>query len=605
MIRIKICGVTRGADAIGAVEAGVDALGFNFWSRSPRFVNPSEVERMSADLPPFVTRVGVFVDENPVRIADIAASVGLDVVQLHGDEGPILARTLERRVIRAVRARSGADLEGLAEYEASALLVDAWVEGEPGGTGAVANWDVARSAKAIGPVILAGGLTPENVGDAIPGRRAVRGRRGERGRDGSRREGRRADPGVRPGSPGSLAGARAVRSAPDAGGHFGGRYGGRYVPETVIPACVELEQAWKDARRDRAFRADLDALLEEYAGRPTALTRAARVSEDLGIELYLKREDLCHTGAHKINNTLGQVLLARRMGKRRIIAETGAGQHGVATATACALFGLECIVYMGEEDIERQALNVFRMRSWGPRSCPSRRGAAPSRTRRARRSRDWATHVERTHYIIGSTVGPHPYPWMVRELQSVIGVETKRQIRKAIGRLPDVVVACVGGGSNSSGMFHPFLEDGVRLVGVEAAGHGLSTGQHGAPLRKGSPGVLHGSLSFVIQDRDGQIRPAHSISAGLDYPGVGPELASWKESGAVEFSAATDREALASFRYLAEHEGIVPALESSHAIAWIRREARSLGQGTVVVLNLSGRGDKDVVQVAEAIGDDL
>ncbi len=394
---------------------------------------------------------------------------------------------------------------------------------------------------------------------------------------------------------------------PDRHGRFG-PFGGRYVPETVVPACVELEREWRVARRDPGFRRELDDLLRDYVGRPTPLTFARRVSDELGIRLYLKREDLCHTGAHKINNTVGQVLLARRMGKKRIIAETGAGQHGVATATVAALFGLECVVYMGEEDIDRQALNVIRKRLMGTQVVAVTSGTRTLKDATSEAIRDWATNVESTHYIIGSAVGPHPYPWMVRDLQSVIGREARRQILAVEERLPDWLVACVGGGSNSSGFFYPFVEDTkVRKVGVEAAGYGISTGQHGASLGKGKPGVLHGSMSYVLQDADGQILPAHSISAGLDYPGSGPELSWWKDLGAVQYDSVTDDEALEGFEYLARREGIIPALETAHAIAWVRRAARkkTLRKGALVVLNLSGRGDKDVMKVAERIGERL
>ncbi len=396
----------------------------------------------------------------------------------------------------------------------------------------------------------------------------------------------------------------AEPAEPDAHGRFGA-FGGRYVPETVVPACVELERAWRVARRDRGYLRELRDLLKNYVGRPTALTFASRLSDELGIRLYLKREDLCHTGAHKINNTVGQVLLARRMGKKRIIAETGAGQHGVATATVAALFGLECVVYMGEEDIDRQALNVFRMRLMGAKVVAVTSGTRTLKDATSEAIRDWATNVESTHYVIGSAVGPHPYPWLVRELQSVIGREARRQILAAEHRLPDWLVACVGGGSNSSGFFFPFLRDRkARKVGVEAAGFGLSTGQHGASLERGRPGVLHGSLSYVLQDADGQILPAHSISAGLDYPGSGPELSFWKDTGAVEFDSVTDDEALDGFQYLAEREGIIPALETAHAVAWVRRAARRkrFRRGALVLLNLSGRGDKDVIKVSERIG---
>jgi tryptophan synthase beta chain len=385
---------------------------------------------------------------------------------------------------------------------------------------------------------------------------------------------------------------------PDARGRFGA-YGGRFVPETLVPALDELEAAWRAARGDPAFEAELGELLERFAGRETPLGEARRLSAEAGgCRVLLKREDLCHTGAHKINNTLGQVLLARRMGKRRIIAETGAGQHGVATATAAALFGLPCDVFMGALDVERQSLNVFRMQLLGARVVPVESGSRTLKDAMNEALRDWVTNVRDTHYIIGSVAGPHPYPAMVRDFQSVIGREARRQVQAVAGRLPDAVIACVGGGSNAMGIFSAFVGDpGVRLVGVEAAGHGLESGRHGASLARGRPGVLHGSRSYVLQDAHGQIAEAHSVSAGLDYPGVGPELAYLKDSGRLELMQATDDEALDAFGRLARTEGIIPALETAHAVSAARRLARELGPAGLLVVNVSGRGDKDVEQV--------
>ena len=389
---------------------------------------------------------------------------------------------------------------------------------------------------------------------------------------------------------------------PDARGRFGA-YGGRFVPETLVPALDELEAAWRAARQDPVFQNELYDLLTRFAGRETPLSDARRLSADAGgCRVLLKREDLCHTGAHKINNTLGQVLLALRMGKRRIIAETGAGQHGVATATAAALFGLPCDVFMGALDVERQALNVFRMGLLGARVVPVQSGSRTLKDAMNEALRDWVTNVRDTHYIIGSVAGPHPYPAIVRDFQSVIGRETRRQCLDLAGRLPDAIVACVGGGSNAMGIFSAFLDDpAVRLVAVEAAGYGLSTGKHGASLAKGTPGVLHGSRSYVLQDPRGQIAEAHSISAGLDYPGVGPELSYLKDAGRLALMQATDAEALDAFQYLARTEGIIPALESAHAVVAARKVARALGPDGVVVVNVSGRGDKDVDQVRRAL----
>jgi tryptophan synthase beta chain len=380
-------------------------------------------------------------------------------------------------------------------------------------------------------------------------------------------------------------------------GRFGA-FGGRYVPETLIPALDELAVAFERAITDPSFRREVDEMLSTYVGRPSPLSSAERLSGAVGVPVYLKREDLNHTGAHKINNTVGQALLARRMGKRRIIAETGAGQHGVATATVCARFGLECVVYMGEEDMRRQALNVYRMRLMGAQVVPVSSGTRTLKDATSEAIRDWVTNVEDSYYIIGSVVGPAPYPMMVREFQSVIGVEARKQILEATGRLPSHVVACVGGGSNAIGIFHAFETDpGVRLVGVEAAGHGLESGEHAASLVRGTPGVLHGTFSYLLQDEDGQIHPAHSISAGLDYPGVGPEHSFLKDSGRATYVAVTDQEALDGFAMLSRLEGIIPALETAHAIAWVNSaEWRS---DDLVLICLSGRGDKDVAQVAE------
>ena len=396
---------------------------------------------------------------------------------------------------------------------------------------------------------------------------------------------------------------RAVQGNGGAADRFG-RFGGRFVPETLITALEELEQVYAAAAADDSFREELEALWRDYVGRPTPLYRARRLGEEAGgAEVYLKREDLNHTGAHKINNSLGQVLLARRMGKKRIIAETGAGQHGVATATVCALFGLECVVYMGEEDVRRQALNVFRMRLLGAEVRTVSSGTRTLKDATNEAIRDWVTNVEGTHYIIGSVVGPHPYPLMVRDFQSVIGREARAQCLEVAGRLPAAVIACVGGGSNAMGIFHPFVEDReVELVGVEAAGEGIDSPRHAATLSAGRPGVLHGTLSYLLQDEAGQVAAAHSISAGLDYPGVGPEHAFLKDSARAAYTSATDSEALDAFHRLSRLEGIIPALESAHAVACVLRDGHRWAGAGPVVICLSGRGDKDVAQVAEREG---
>ena len=391
-------------------------------------------------------------------------------------------------------------------------------------------------------------------------------------------------------------------------GYFGS-YGGVFVPETLMPAIAELEEAYFEARQDPAFNARFEQLCREYAGRPTPLTFAPRLTERLGgARIYLKREDLAHTGAHKINNALGQGLLAQRMGKRRVIAETGAGQHGVATATVCAMLGLECTVYMGTEDIRRQSLNVFRMKLLGAEVRPVDSGSRTLKDAINEAIRDWVTNVRTTHYLLGSALGPHPYPTMVRDFQSVIGREARQQILEREGRLPDVLIACVGGGSNAIGLFHPFLDDPVELVGVEAGGEGIATGRHAARFsdpRLGRLGVLHGTKTYVLQNSDGQIAATHSISAGLDYPAVGPEHSLLWETGRATYTYATDAEALEAFQVLCETEGIIPALESAHAVAEAIKRAPEMRSDQIVIVNLSGRGDKDMHTVAAALGVEL
>jgi tryptophan synthase beta chain len=399
-----------------------------------------------------------------------------------------------------------------------------------------------------------------------------------------------------------------MSTLPQSPGRFG-PYGGRYVSETLMPALEELTAAWEHFSCDPTFRAELDRLLREYVGRPTPLTEAARLADHVAktqgrrLRVFLKREDLCHTGSHKLNNCVGQILLAQRLGKKRIIAETGAGQHGVATATVCALFGLPCEIYMGAVDVERQSLNVFRMQLLGAKVHSVKNGTATLKDAMNEAMRDWVTNVETTHYVLGTVAGPHPYPTMVGELQSVIGREARTQIQAATGRLPDACLACVGGGSNAMGLFRGFIDDpGVQLFGVEAAGEGVDTSHHAATLGKGRPGVLHGTRSYVLCDDDGQIAEAHSISAGLDYPGVGPEHSFLRDTGRAVYLAATDQEALDACRLLARCEGIIPALESAHAVAGLPCVAERLSDGASVIINISGRGDKDMGTIAKHFG---
>ncbi len=397
-------------------------------------------------------------------------------------------------------------------------------------------------------------------------------------------------------------GANSLRTGPDARGRFG-TYGGRFVAETLMPLILEVERAYLAAREDASFGAEFQRLMKDYVGRPSPLWFASRLSETLqGAKIYFKRDELNHTGAHKINNCIGQILLARRMGKTRIIAETGAGQHGVATATVCALFGLPCVIFMGATDIERQKPNVFRMRLLGAEVRAVTSGAGTLKDAMNEALRDWVAHVRDTYYLIGTVAGPHPYPMMVRDFQSIIGEEARAQILDAEGRLPDALVAAIGGGSNAMGLFHPFLDDaGVRMVGVEAAGRGLDTHEHAASLSRGHPGVLHGNLTYLLQNADGQIEEAHSISAGLDYPGVGPEHSWLKDIGRVEYAAVTDEEALAAFQLCTRTEGIIPALEPAHALAEVAKMAPAMGRESIIVMNLCGRGDKDIFTVADAL----
>ena len=398
----------------------------------------------------------------------------------------------------------------------------------------------------------------------------------------------------------------SFRNLPDDRGHFG-QFGGRYVAETLMPLVLDLEREYRKAQADPAFQAEFDDLLEHYVGRPSPLYFAPRLTEELGgAQVWFKRDELNHTGAHKINNCIGQILLAIRMGKTRIIAETGAGQHGVATATVCARFGLPCVIYMGAEDVKRQSPNVFRMKLLGAEVVPVTSGGATLKDAMNEGLRDWVANVHDTFYIIGTAAGPHPYPEMVRNFQSVIGKEARAQMLDRTGRLPDLLVAAIGGGSNALGLFHPFLDDpSVKMLGVEAAGHGLDGDEHAASLLGGSPGVLHGNRTYLLQDEDGQITEGHSISAGLDYPGIGPEHAWLKESGRVDYTAVTDEEALDAFQLLCRTEGIIPALEPSHAIAAVKKVAPTMPKDSIILANLCGRGDKDIFTVAERLGVEL
>ena len=598
MTLVKICGVTSVADAEIALEAGADALGLNFVPGSPRAIDSRLGREISAAVAGRAVRYGVFRDASREEVMRIASEVGLDVVQLHGSESPEFAAALSFPVLKVIPADAGA-ATAAAAYLGADILLDS-----PAGGGSGQSWDRARALPLVESgrrVWIAGGLTPENVAEAVKqaspyGVDACSSLESAPGRK---------DPARVRAFIAAVRAATPARSRPDLRGYFG-RFGGRFVPETLVPAVEELAATWEALRGDRAFWDELAEERGAYIGRPTPLYFAARASAELGVRVWLKREDLAHTGAHKINNAIGQALIARRMGKQRVIAETGAGQHGVATATACARYGLDCEVFMGEVDTRRQALNVFRMELLGAKVHSVTSGSRTLKDAMNEALRDWATNVRNTYYLIGSVAGPHPYPMLVRDLQAVIGEEARAQILAAEGRLPDVLIACVGGGSNALGLFGPFYADtAVRMVGVEAGGEGVSSGRHGASLTEGSPGALHGSFSYVLQDDEGQIFEAHSISAGLDYPGVGPEHSFFKDTGRAEYVPVTDAEALDSFVWLSRTEGIIPAFETAHALAELRRRAPRLERGAIVVVNLSGRGDKDALEARRLLGDRL
>jgi|SRR5262245_59905932 len=664
MTWIKICGITNLEDAKAAVDAGADALGFVFYSKSPRNIDPEAARAIIEKIPEGVEKVGVFVDalgEEEVRTANHARLTALQrhlfldirahdnklyamgcywrpprnyicisTKMLFEQEDGVAGMTENLlRVSENILRMPGADRMGVLDAMLSAVFLDSGSIQQPGGTGKVFDWkrvlpmvDALRDRLKI---VIAGGLNADNVAECIhllhpwgvdvssgveekPGKkdpekirafvRAVR----EMDRVHnvavtkvqSKAENKRSldIAGHLPRKPATPLG---MTGGSGSSGRFG-RYGGRYVPETLMAALEELEAAYDKARRDKKFQARLDGLLRTYAGRPTPLFFARRLTQKLGgAKIYLKREDLLHTGAHKINNCLGQALLVERMGKKRVIAETGAGQHGVATATVCALFGFECVVYMGTEDMRRQELNVFRMRLLGAEVRGVDSGSRTLKDAINEAMRDWVTNVRTTHYLLGSVLGAHPYPTMVRDFHKVIGKEARAQVRKAEGKLPAAVIACVGGGSNAIGIFHDFIKDKrVKLIGVEAGGRGKQLGEHAARFRGGLPGVLQGTYSYLLQDAAGQVATTHSVSAGLDYPSIGPEHAWLKDSGRAEYVSASDAEALEACTELARTEGIIPALESSHAVAEVIKRAPKMKKSDVVIVNVSGRGDKDV-----------
>jgi tryptophan synthase beta chain len=621
-VEIKICGLTT-PDAIDvALDAGADYLGFVFFPPSPRNLSFAAARTLSAHVGGAARKVALSVDADDDFLAASIDALRPDMLQLHGKETPERVAMVRARfglpVMKALPIETRADLSPIRLYAnvADRLIFDARAPRgatRPGGLGKSFDWTLLAGIKPGVPYMLSGGLDPSNVVEAlrITGAPAV---------DVS--SGVEREPGVKDLDK-IRAFVRAVRDATDLGaqkvaskpmtvvqqpnsfrtgpderGHYG-IYGGRFVAETLMPLILELEKAYDAAKADPAFKREMDGHLTHYVGRPSPLYLAERMTEHLGgAKIYFKREDLNHTGAHKVNNVLGQIMLAKRMGKPRIIAETGAGMHGVATATLCAKFGLECIVYMGAVDVARQQPNVLRMKALGAKVVPVESGSKTLKDAMNEALRDWVTNVANTFYCIGTVAGPHPYPMMVRDFQCVIGNETREQMQALEGRLPNSLIACIGGGSNAMGLFHPFLDDkDVEIYGVEAAGHGLNTGMHAASVAGGRPGVLHGNRTYLLMNEDGQINEAHSISAGLDYPGIGPEHAWLADIKRVQYLSATDDEAVAAFGLCSRLEGIIPALEPAHALARALDMAPKRPKDHLMVVNMSGRGDKDLTSV--------
>ena len=597
MTKVKICGLQEMEHMEAAAKA--DAAGFVF-APSRRRVSIEQASKLAAGLPESVETIGVFVNAELAEVLEAIKKVPLSMVQLHGDETDDFIRSIPVKVIQAFSIRDEEDVLKLEQSIADYVLVDAPGIEYRGGSGKTFDWSLLEQA-AIEPgrLIVAGGLDAGNVGQAISSTAPFMVDVSSGVETDGRKDADKIKIFIKTVKGDSM---QQTTGTKEETGFFG-RFGGQFVPETLMRAVKELETAYAEAKSDPEFQEHYHHYLKEYVGRQQPLTFAARLTEAWkGPKVYLKREDLNHTGAHKINNAIGQALLAIRMGKRKIVAETGAGQHGVATATICALLDLECVIFMGEEDIRRQQLNVFRMKLLGAKVESVTKGSATLKDAVNEALRYWVSNVGDTHYLIGSALGPHPFPTMVRDFQSVIGRETREQILEKEGRLPDVILACVGGGSNAIGMFHPFVEDeSVRLIGVEAAGEGVETARHAATLTKGTEGVLHGAYMKLLQDENGQVQEAHSISAGLDYPGVGPEHVHLEDIGRIEYMAVTDEEALSSVISLSRLEGIIPALESAHAIAEAEKTAAGMAPEDIMVICVSGRGDKDMATYAEKL----
>jgi phosphoribosylanthranilate isomerase len=621
--KIKLCGLSRPEDIAAANRLLPDYIGFVFAAKSCRHISPETAERLRAALDPRIRAVGVFVDAPPAEPAELFRRGLIDLVQLHGHEDEAFLSSLRAlcpavRILQAFTVHTAADLTAAENSTADMILLDSGA-----GSGNCFDWELLQHVKR--PYFLAGGLTPDNAAEAVKQLHpyAVDVSSGieytdpDTGRAGGIKDVLKMEAFVNSvhnlfmvPDPLLKGETRMTDTAAEnrSKGRFG-IHGGQYIPETLMNAVIELEEAYNHYKDDPDFNAELTALLNDYAGRPSRLYYAANMTKDLGgAKIYLKREDLNHTGAHKINNALGQALLAKKMGKTRLIAETGAGQHGVATATAAALLGMECVVFMGKVDTERQALNVYRMKLLGAQVVPVTTGTATLKDAVSQAMREWTSRIADTHYCLGSVMGPHPFPTIVGDFQAVISREIRQQLqeKEGAGCLPDAVIACVGGGSNAIGSFRAFINDpGVRLIGCEAAGRGIDTPETAATISTGRIGIFHGMKSYFCQDRFGQIAPVYSISAGLDYPGVGPEHAWLHDIGRAEYVAITDNEAVEAFEYLARTEGIIPAIESSHALAYAMKLAPTMDKDKIIVVTLSGRGDKDVAAIARYRGENL
>ena len=595
MTNIKLCGLTREEDIKNANELKPEYVGFVFYDKSRRSVTKAQAKKLKSLLNPEIKAVGVFVDADTSEVEELFEENIIDVAQLHGNEDENYIKELMDNnipVIKTFKANSPEEIIKAEKSSADMIMFDA------GNGEGVQIKDLKLLTYIDRPFILAGGLNQENVVDAISitkpyGVDVSTGIETDKLKDGYKMK----------------QFVKAVREDKQMTGSKGrfGVHGGQYIPETLMNAVIELEEAYNHYKDDPEFNRELTDLLNNYAGRPSLLYYAKKMTEDLGgAKIYLKREDLNHTGSHKINNVLGQALLAKKMGKTRLIAETGAGQHGVATATAAALLGMECVVFMGEEDTKRQALNVYRMRLLGAEVIPVTSGTATLKDAVSEAMREWTSRIDDTHYCLGSVMGPHPFPTIVRDFQAIISRESRAQILEAEGKLPDAVIACVGGGSNAIGSFYHYINaEGVRLIGCEAAGRGIDTFETAATVNTGKIGIFHGMKSYFCQDEYGQIAPVYSISAGLDYPGVGPEHAYLHDIGRAEYVPVTDDEAVEAFEYIAKTEGIIAAIESSHAIAYAIKLAPTMNKDQIIVVTVSGRGDKDCAAIARYRGEDI